>query len=297
MVDRVYERNASDLAPQPPTNPSSGYPTAGNPAQGIPATLPGPYWYHMITESLRRVVVEAGLTPDHEDLDQVVEALQAMGMGTAQFQNYSSLRTYSTGETCRGSDGHFYEFYDRDGDGTVQDVDPTDSANRPHIWMRWDGVRPATVIEWRSETIPEGYVKIIGDDISRNDYRRIFDAWGTTYGEGDGETTFGTFDDRGEFKRGWDDGRGVDSGRVLADHQLDQMQQITGSVGDLVTRGAGLTTEQGAFSGQYIEDSGAAQGNDRSYEKIYFDSANSPDARTGDSTYPRNNAVIWLTKI
>lgn len=95
MVDRVYQRNTSDSAPQPPADPSIGYPTAGNPAQGVPATIPGPYWYHMITESLRRVVVEAGLTPDHEDLGQVVEALQVMGLGgyasEADAQALSSL--------------------------------------------------------------------------------------------------------------------------------------------------------------------------------------------------------------
>ena len=78
MVDRVYQRNTSDSAPQPPTDPSTGYPTGGNPAQGVPATIPGPYWYHMITESLRRVVVEAGLTPDHEDLGLVVSALSRL---------------------------------------------------------------------------------------------------------------------------------------------------------------------------------------------------------------------------
>lgn len=78
MVDRVYQRNTSDSAPQPPTDPSIGYPTGGNPAQGVPATIPGPYWYHMITESLRRVVVEAGLTPDHEDLGLIVSALSKL---------------------------------------------------------------------------------------------------------------------------------------------------------------------------------------------------------------------------
>ncbi|SDK32453.1 hypothetical protein [Billgrantia gudaonensis] len=78
MVDRVYERNASDSAPQPPADPSTGYPTAGNPAEGVPATQPGPYWYHMITESLRRVVVEAGMEPDHENLEQVLEAINQL---------------------------------------------------------------------------------------------------------------------------------------------------------------------------------------------------------------------------
>ncbi|MGP9664043.1 hypothetical protein ACT3TY_05375 [Halomonas sp. AOP22-C1-8] len=75
MVDRVYQRNTSDSTPQPPTNPSVGYPTGGNPAQGVPATIPGPYWYHMITESLRKVISDAGLEPNHTDLNQLAEAL------------------------------------------------------------------------------------------------------------------------------------------------------------------------------------------------------------------------------
>src|SRR5690554_29725 len=76
MVDRVYQRNVSESAPQPPTDPQTGYPTAGNPAQAIPATVPGPYWYHMITESLRRVVTDAGLEPDHLELGRLAAAIR-----------------------------------------------------------------------------------------------------------------------------------------------------------------------------------------------------------------------------
>lgn len=84
MVDRVYERNAAQSAPQPPADPSVGYPTSGNPAQGVPATIPGDYWYHMITESLRKVIVDAGLTPDHEDLGQLLAAIRGLGATTTQ---------------------------------------------------------------------------------------------------------------------------------------------------------------------------------------------------------------------
>lgn len=82
MVDRVYERNASDSAPQPPSDPSTGYPTAGDSSQSVPATVPGPYWFHMITESLRRLVVEAGIAPDHTNHDQVVDALSRLAART-----------------------------------------------------------------------------------------------------------------------------------------------------------------------------------------------------------------------
>jgi len=75
MVDRVYQRNAIENAPQPPATPSAGYPTDGNPEQGIAATLPGAYWFHMVTESLRRLVVDAGRVPDHQDLGLVSKSV------------------------------------------------------------------------------------------------------------------------------------------------------------------------------------------------------------------------------
>lgn len=44
------------------------------------------------------------------------------------------------------------------------------------------------------------------------------------FGLGDGVTTFNLPDLRGEFVRGWDDGRGVDSGRVLGSSQAGDVQ-------------------------------------------------------------------------
>lgn len=76
MVDRVYERNASGSVPDAPVDPSIGYPTNGNPSQGVPATMPGEYWYYMITESLRKVIVDAGLVPDHLDMGLFSDAIQ-----------------------------------------------------------------------------------------------------------------------------------------------------------------------------------------------------------------------------
>lgn len=294
MVDRVYERNASDSAPQPPADPSLGYPNAGNPAQGVPATLPGPYWYHMITESLRRVVLEAGLTPDHEDLDQVVESLQAMGVGTGQFQKYSSLRIYETGEVARGSDGKFYEFYDRDGDGTVQDVDPTDSAARPHIWMVWDGVKPGTTIAWRSETLPEGYLPNDGwQSVPRQDYRRIFDAFGTTWGEGDGETTFGMPGDEDEFLRGWD----PNGSRGLAEHQMDSLQDHGHFVREAIYPDVGTNSEHSPSVRRPRLDLSGLVSEDLRVRAADLGETGGGTPRVDSETRGRNTAAIWLTKI
>ncbi|NDY41240.1 hypothetical protein G3N55_00045 [Dissulfurirhabdus thermomarina] len=75
-MDRAWEKNAAASPPSPPSSPSIGYPTAGDPSSGTPATLPGAWWYHMVTESLREIVTSAGLTPDHTDVTLVRQALQ-----------------------------------------------------------------------------------------------------------------------------------------------------------------------------------------------------------------------------
>ena len=76
-MDRVYQAGAVGIAPTAPVSPSTGYPTAGNPVGGTPATQPGPWWFHMIVEELRALIVAGGLTPDHATLNQVLQALPA----------------------------------------------------------------------------------------------------------------------------------------------------------------------------------------------------------------------------
>jgi microcystin-dependent protein len=68
-------------------------------------------------------------------------------------------------------------------------------------------------------TAAAGYLKCNGAAVSRTAYSNLFSAIGTRFGVGDGSTTFNLPDLRGEFIRGFDDGRGVDTGRVLGSWQ------------------------------------------------------------------------------
>lgn len=74
-MDRSFASGASGSPPSYPGSPSIGYPTAGNPSTATPATKPGPWWYYMITEELRGVVVAAGLTPDGSNTGQLSQAI------------------------------------------------------------------------------------------------------------------------------------------------------------------------------------------------------------------------------
>lgn len=98
-------------------------------------------------------------------------------------------------------------------------------------------------------TAPAGTMKANGVLLSRTTYAALWayaqasgnivsDALWTSdkmYGSfstGDGSTTFRIPDVRGEFIRAWDDGRGIDTGRVLGKHQDSQNLAHTHTVTD-----------------------------------------------------------------
>lgn len=62
--------------------------------------------------------------------------------------------------------------------------------------------KPGTIKPWPSNVFPEGWTELNGIPISRTLYPNLFGIFGTTYGEGDGSTTFGIPDLRGRVPVG-----------------------------------------------------------------------------------------------
>ena len=79
------------------------------------------------------------------------------------------------------------------------------------------------IIDFASSTAPSGFLECNGAAVSRTTYSALFTVIGTTFGSGDGSTTFNLPDLRGEFVRGYDNGRGVDSGRVFGSSQAESV--------------------------------------------------------------------------
>ena len=127
-------------------------------------------------------------------------------------------------------------------------------------------------------TAPTGFLKANGAAISRTVYASLFAAIGTTFGGGDYATTFNLPDLRGEFVRGWDDGRGVDVGRVLGSAQAGGIQSHTHEDGVQQTGTVG-TGYPGSFQG----------GAGYLYNKITA-------ASGGTETRPRNVAALACIK-
>jgi len=86
------------------------------------------------------------------------------------------------------------------------------------------GVPSGVVSPFGGPTAPAGWLECNGAAVSRTTYAALFAAIGTIHGVGDGATTFNLPDTRGEFIRGWDHGRGVDSGRSMGSAQSDEIK-------------------------------------------------------------------------
>ena len=90
-------------------------------------------------------------------------------------------------------------------------------------------------------TTPTGFLRCNGAAVSRTTYSALFAAIGTTYGAGNGSTTFTLPDLRGEFLRCLDDGRGVDTSRAIGSAQT-------------ATRAQGRVHSSAGFGGRWGTD-------------------------------------------
>jgi len=123
---------------------------------------------------------------------------------------------------------------------------------------------------------PTGWLSCDGTAVSRTTYSGLFSVVSTTYGVGDGSTTFNLPDLRGEFVRGLDNGRGVDSGRVMGSAQTESLKSHTHDV-------------------DYFFGGASAPGKISGGETISADTATT-SATGGDETRPRNIALLYCIK-
>lgn len=151
------------------------------------------------------------------------------------------------------------------------------------------GTPVGSIILVAQNTAPTNYLKANGAAISRTTYAALFAAIGTTFGVGNGSTTFNVPDLRGEFIRGWDDSRGVDVGRAFGSLQLDSMQQHTGAFQTRVDGGvSGVFSTPGASANMGTSAGVTVLGT------VNFDP--SLVARTSTETRPRNIALLACIK-
>lgn len=143
------------------------------------------------------------------------------------------------------------------------------------IWDAGNNDMVSAICPFPLHQPPSGWLKCNGAAISRDLYSNLFSKIGTMFGAGDGSTTFNLPDLRGEFVRAFDDARGVDLGRSLGSHQMDEFRSHShGGVPARYTDG-----DRGTVSSTFsVDDMGST-----------FSSG-------GNETRPRNVALLYCIK-
>ncbi|WP_330202008.1 tail fiber protein [Escherichia coli] len=153
--------------------------TRGNPQTGTPATDLDDDYFDMLQEELCGVVEASGASLEKGQHDQLLTALRALLLSRKN------------------------PFGDIKSDGTVQTA-------LENLGLGEGSALPIGVpVPWPSATPPTGWLKCNGAAFSAEEYPELAKAYPTNK----------LPDLRGEFIRGWDDGRGIDSGRTLLSAQ------------------------------------------------------------------------------
>jgi len=107
-----------------------------------------------------------------------------------------------------------------------------------------------TIISTGSLTPPNGYLYCNGSAISRADYSELFSAIGTTYGTGNGTTTFNIPDLRGIFPRGaGTNPSNAANTTTMGNRQLDDFKSHN-HISTPIQVGGGTFTTSGNYLGQ-----------------------------------------------
>jgi microcystin-dependent protein len=179
-----------------------------------------------------------------------------------------------------------------------------------------EGVPTGSVFCLAVNTVPTGYVKCNGASYSTTGtYAALFAIIGTTYG-GSG-SSFNVPDLRGEFVRGFDDSRGVDSGRNINNPQGAQNASHNHSV-SITTNTASLTGTASKISETFTTGSTSGTFGRASNQTGSFTPSGTDNSPTGTLTMdashshsvsgntanqggnearPRNIAMLYIIKI
>lgn len=109
---------------------------------------------------------------------------------------------------------------------TINGLNEAGAVNSVSVVTSSAGISVGSII-WHAGTgTPDGALYCDGSAVSRTAYAELFAAIGTTYGSGDGATTFNIPDLRGLFVRGADG----DYSEAMGTEQTDAIRNITGTI-------------------------------------------------------------------
>ena len=238
--------------------------TRGNPQTGTPATDLDDDYFDMLQEELCSVVEASGASLEKGRNDQLLTALRALLLSRKN------------------------PFGDIKSDGTVKTA-------LENLGLGEGSALPVGVpVPWPSATPPTGWLKCNGAPFSAEEYPKLAKAY----------PKLKLPDLRGEFIRGWDDGRGVDSARLLLSSQaasiLEHNHEMHGWTGNPLMAGDVYSSGSSVFAVQLsIGDGGLLyswkDGSGTTNDSKRMDRTNHVSSGAGDGS-PRNIAFNYIVR-
>ena len=230
--------------------------TDGSVAGGIAATRLRAAAFNAMQEELAHIVESAGLALDINDMTQVLKAIQKLTL--SRINPFADIKS--------------------DGAAAI-------STALANLGLGEGSALPVGIpVPWPLAAAPAGWLKCNGAAFTAAQYPKLALAY----------PVLKLPDLRGEFLRGWDDGRGVDSGRVLLSAQDDALQNITGSMLDI---SAGINNNtSGAFSASTLVPNLGDTPVGGSFKQANYSFDASRVARTSAETRPRNIAFNYIVR-
>ena len=171
-------------------------------------------------------------------------------------------------ETFENFIGRFIEKFRID-DYVTQQISDIPEPNIP------DQIPVGTINAFAGLNEPSGWLICNGRLVSKTIYSNLFNILGTIYGDGS-TLSFNLPDLRGEFIRGFDSGRGVDSNRIFGSSQDDEFKEHSHTI----------STGSTAFGGpQKVREL-----------SLYRSGSETTSSSGGNETRPRNIALNYIIK-
>ena len=243
----------------PPINTPDQLFHDGDPTQGIEGTLVTAGYLNNqqgatrdLQQELLNVLGGAHIQPDPQKTDQLLTALRALLLSRKN------------------------PFGDIKLDGTVQKA-------LENLGLGEGSALPVGVpVPWPSATPPTGWLKCNGAAFSAEEYPELAKAYPTNK----------LPDLRGEFIRGWDDGRGIDTNRSLLSSQGDAIRNIIGALVDV--RFNIYPSDSGVFTTSVIGDASSDSIKGGYAKRVTFDA--SRVVPTANENRPRNIAFNYIVR-
>ena len=251
-MDRAYGARVVQVEPRFAEDAPLGYPTDGSSTGGQLATVPKAPWYNAVTEEIRNAIVGGGLTPDKNTLDQLNQSSEAR-LTRLEKKIDEALK------------------------GVSDRVD------------KFETFPPGFIIYTGCFINNPNWLLCDGRAVSRSTYASLFRAIGTTWGGGNGSTTFNIpyLLDRVLWGSNWGVGQYIDSGAP----------PIWGTIGDFNAFDNDTGMVAGAFWRTWTRhNQGSRSGSDDDHWRVDFDASRCSPVygRTNHIQPPASRVPVYI---